>query len=541
MKIVVIDGGIINPVDDEFDTGDLDWNALASEGDELVVYPRTAADASLDEIVSRCQGAEGVLVNKVNFTRAVIAALAPPNGSLRYIGATATGFNNIDVDAAAEYGVVVTNVPNYGGKIVAQTALALMLKLTNRVKHNAKSAIAGLIKDNVVATNVLNSGEGAAQATLALLLELTNRVGYYDQRVKSDTAQWGLDKDKRFWKNPPLELDELTLGLIGFDSTGQQFARMAAAIGMKIKVHTLASPENPQDFPGVEFCSLEEVLSTSDAVSLHCPDTEQTRGIIDTERLALMKPSAYLINMVGGQLIDQQALAEALNNGRLAGVGLDAKEKEPDSALELDGLTLGLVGFGRIGQQFARMAAAIGMKIIVHTRTPPENPEDFPGVEFFSLEDVLIHSDVVSLHCPENDQTRDIINDERLAMMNPSALLINVSRGPLIVEQDLADTLNSGRLAGAGLDVMVKEPPERDNPLLTAPNCKIIPHVGWASGGARMRLFTQSIANFLDWRADTLDPANVRTPMPAMDRARSGARALAAQGALPGDTEPKVL
>lgn len=167
--------------------------------------------------------------------------------------------------------------------------------------------------------------------------------------------------------------------------------------------------------------------------------------------------------------------------------------------VELSGLTLGLVGFGAIARAVAAIGAAFGMRILVQTRTVPAG--GVPGIEFVELPDLLGRSDVVSLHCPLNNTTKELIRQETIAQMKPSAFLINTGRGGLVHEADLAAALNSGRLAGAGLDVLSSEPPQPDNPLLTAERCMITPHISWASKAARARLIdvaTENLRSFLD-------------------------------------------
>ena len=159
---------------------------------------------------------------------------------------------------------------------------------------------------------------------------------------------------------------------------------------------------------------------------------------------------------------------------------------------ELDGLTMGIVGYGMIGSCVAGLAQALGMKVIATSLIPPSAES---GVRAVDLEELLRSSDVVSLHCPLTDETHNLINARTLALMKPTAFLINTSRGPLIDETALADALHAGRLAGAGLDVLTAEPPPRDNPLLSAPNCLITPHQAWASGAARARLLGIAIEN----------------------------------------------
>jgi glycerate dehydrogenase len=168
--------------------------------------------------------------------------------------------------------------------------------------------------------------------------------------------------------------------------------------------------------------------------------------------------------------------------------------------VELEGLTMGIVGLGRIGTAVGRLARAFGMKVLAHDALPQEPQE---GVRLVSLEELLASSDVVTLHCPLTEQTRELIDARRLAMMKPAAFLINTSRGPVIQERDLAEALNAGRLGGAGLDVLAVEPPPADNPLLRARNCLIAPHIAWATRSARKRLLDIAVANvkaFLEGR-----------------------------------------
>src|SRR6185295_8295083 len=149
---------------------------------------------------------------------------------------------------------------------------------------------------------------------------------------------------------------------------------------------------------------------------------------------------------------------------------------------ELDGLTMGVVGFGRIGKAVADIAHVFGMQVIAHNSSPKDAPA---FVRFVSLDTLFETGDVVSLHCPLNSQTRQLVNAKRFRQMKPSAFLINTSRGPLVDEAALADALNCDRIAGAGLDVLSSEPPLTENPLLSAKNCIITPHNAWASRAAR--------------------------------------------------------
>jgi glycerate dehydrogenase len=160
--------------------------------------------------------------------------------------------------------------------------------------------------------------------------------------------------------------------------------------------------------------------------------------------------------------------------------------------VELAGLTMGIAGYGAIGQAVARIARAFGMNILASVRTPRTAEE---GVEFVSMDDLFRRADVVSLHCPLTPETQGLVNASRLATMKPSAFLINTGRGPLVVEAELAEALRAGRIAGAAADVLSTEPPAADNPLLTAPNCLITPHLAWATRASRQRLMDAVVEN----------------------------------------------
>lgn len=270
MKIVVLDGYTLNP-------GDLDWAPLEKLG-ELEVHDRTSAA----QTVQRAQGAEFVLTNKVVLDREVIERLP----QLRYIGVLATGYNVVDLAAARERGIAVTNVPAYSTASVAQHVFALLLELTQHVAHHAH----------------------------------LSRWGH-----------WSECPDFSFWDRPLHELDGLTLGIVGFGAIGRRVARIGSAFGMKILVHT-AHPEKyaaEAAQVGAQFAGLDELFRSGDVVTLHCPLTEETRGLVGESRLALMKPTAYLINTGRGPLVDEEALARALKEKRIAGAGLDVLSQEP--------------------------------------------------------------------------------------------------------------------------------------------------------------------------------------------------------------------
>jgi glycerate dehydrogenase len=315
MRIVVLDGYTLNP-------GDLRWDGLEALG-PCTVYDRTPPE----ETVARAAEAEIILTNKTVLSRETLQRLP----RLRYVGVLATGYNVVDVDAARERNVLVTNVPDYATSSVVQMVFAHLLNLTLRVADHGRGVAAG---------------------------------------------RWTQSDDFSYW-----------------------------------------------DYPLVE----------------------------------------------------------------------------------LAGLTLGIVGLGRIGRSVAVVAQSLGMNVLAHNATTPTRPP--AGVHFVDLEELFRQSDAVSLHCPLTPATHRLVNAERLALMRPTAYLINTGRGPLVDESALADALNSGRLAGAGLDVLSSEPPPADNPLLTAKNCCLTPHIAWATRAARRRLFDVAVANVRAFLAGT--PQNV--------------------------------
>lgn len=265
MDIVVLDGGTTNP-------GDLSWAPLEALG-RVTVYDSTPADC----VVKRAQDAEALIVNRIVLNRAVLDALP----KLRYIGTLATGYNTIDVRAAREKGVTVCNVPLYCVETVAQLTLALLLALCNRVEHLSAVTRSGGWNDAVEATH-----------TTAPILELSGK----------------------------------TLGILGFGNIGRAVAQLGLALGMRVLAHSRTQRALPA---GCTWCSFETLFETADVVSLHCPLTDETRGIVGASVLARMKPTALLINTARGALVDENALADALNSGRLAGAGLDVMAEEP--------------------------------------------------------------------------------------------------------------------------------------------------------------------------------------------------------------------
>ncbi len=312
MKIVILDGGTVV-------CDDLSWDGLKEFGD-LTIYERTPNDVKT--ILERVGDAEMVLENKMNMSREVIEACP----KLKYIGELATGYNNVDIAAAKEHGIVVSNIPAYS---------------TNSV----------------------------AQLTIAHLLEICQHVGHHNTLVH-------------------------------------------------------------------------------DGAWTSCPD-----------------PMFY----------DRQW-----------------------PLIELDGKTLGIIGFGAIGMRVARIAKALGMNVIAYSRSVREEGKAL--ADYVTLDELLAKSDVISLHCPLFPETKGIINKDTIAKMKDGVIILNTSRGPMINEQDLADALRSGKVYAAGVDVVSSEPIAADNPLLSAPNCSFTPHLAWMTTAARTRLLgiaTENIRAFL--------------------------------------------
>jgi glycerate dehydrogenase len=252
--------------------GDLDWGPLRALG-TCAIYDRTE-DAV---ILERSREARILLTNKTPLTRSTIQQLP----ALEFIGVLATGYNVVDIEVATERGIPVANVPAYGTASVAQMAFAHILNLTALVGPHARGVAEG---------------------------------------------EWSAARDWSYWQNPLTELNGLTLGIIGYGRIGKATAQIARAFGMAVIVG------EQQQVDQVERVTIEEIFRRSDIVSLHCPLTEETRGLVNSTRLALMKPSALLINTSRGGLVDETALAEALNSGRIAGAGLDVLSQEPPPA-----------------------------------------------------------------------------------------------------------------------------------------------------------------------------------------------------------------
>ena len=317
MKIVVLDGYCENP-------GDLSWDPIAKFG-EIEIYDRTPDTP--EAVIERLKDADILVGNKNTITGEIMDACP----KLKYIAVQATGYNVIDVEAAKQRGIPVSNVPTYGTSAVAQ--------------H-----------------------------TMALLLEITNRVGHHDTAVHA--GRWAEGPDWCFW-----------------------------------------------DYP----------------------------------------------------------------------------------LMELEGKTVGIIGFGKIGQQFAKLANAFGMKVLATGSRPTD--EGRALAEYVEMDELFARADVISLHCPLFPNTKGIICKENIEKMKDGVIIINSSRGPLVVEEDLAAALHSGKVFAAAMDVVAVEPMRDDNPLLTAPNCIITPHIAWAPKEARQRIMNTTAENIAAFIAGA--PINV--------------------------------
>jgi glycerate dehydrogenase len=269
MNIVILDAYTANP-------GDLSWGSLKELG-EVTVYERTRRE----EIAGRAADADIVLTNKVVMDREMMALLP----RLKYIGVLATGYNVVDIEAARERDIIVTNVPAYSTESVAQTVFAHLLTVTNRTEHYAQQ----------------------------------NRLG-----------RWAENRDFCYWDTELTELAGKTMGIVGLGHIGRRVAEIALAFGMQVKAMTSKKAE---ELPaGIQKAELQSLLASADVVSLHCPLTEGTKHLIHRETLRLMKPSAILINTGRGPLVDDEALAEALNEGRLRAYCADVVTEEPPKA-----------------------------------------------------------------------------------------------------------------------------------------------------------------------------------------------------------------
>lgn len=266
MKTVVLDGYAANP-------GDLSWEALEQFG-QCTIYDRTTPD----QVLARAEGAEAILTNKTVITAQHMQALP----SLKYIGVLATGYNVVDIEAARSCGIIVTNIPAYSTTSVAQMVFAHLLNITQHVAHYADD----------------------------------NRHG-----------RWTTSKDFCYWDTPLMELAGKRIGIVGLGNTGMATARIAQAFGMEVVAFTSKQPDKlPQ---GIRPCTMDELFATSDVVSLHCPLTEETNGLVNAKRLSTMKPTAILINTGRGPLVNEHDLAEALKRGSILAAGLDVLSQEP--------------------------------------------------------------------------------------------------------------------------------------------------------------------------------------------------------------------
>ncbi|MBR2078869.1 MAG: D-2-hydroxyacid dehydrogenase [Clostridia bacterium] len=271
MKLVILDGYTENP-------GDLSWEWLNGLVDEYIVYDRTAPD----DVFERSKDADILVTNKTVLTGEMLEKLP----KLKFISTLSTGYNVIDTDKARERGVPVSNIPAY-------------------------------------------STDAVAQLVFALLLELTNHVAIHDNSVKN--GEWTSCEHFCYTKTPLCELRDKTFGIVGFGKIGSAVAKIALAFGMKVKAY---SP-NTRTFDGVgtvEFTSLEDVIRSSDVISLHCPLTEKTDGLVNMEFLRKMKKSAFLINTSRGPVINESDLKKALDEGIIAGAGVDVLSTEPPKA-----------------------------------------------------------------------------------------------------------------------------------------------------------------------------------------------------------------
>ena len=269
MKIVILDGYAANP-------GDLSWDEVKALG-ECTIYDRTLPC----DVVPRAEGAEIVLTNKTRIEAHHIAALP----QLKYIGVLATGYNIVDTEAARQHGVLVTNIPAYSTNSVAQLVFAHLLNIAQQVQHHSEAVHSG---------------------------------------------RWSHCSDFCFWDMPLLELHGLKMGIVGLGHTGMATARIALGFGMEVYAYTSKSPLQLQS--EIHKMELDQLFRECDVVSLHCPLTPATQGLVNAERLQLMKPTAILINTARGPLVDEEALADALNQGKLTAAGLDVLSQEPPKA-----------------------------------------------------------------------------------------------------------------------------------------------------------------------------------------------------------------
>lgn len=269
MKIVMLDAYTTNP-------GDLSWDFMKNFG-EVTIYDRTPSD----KIIERSKDADIIVTNKTPVTKEIIDIL--PN--LKFIALMSTGYNIVDYMYLKEKGIPVSNIPSY-------------------------------------------STDAVAQLVMSFLLELTMNVGLHSQSVKS--GDWANNEDFCYWKTPLTELSGKTMGIFGFGRIGKAVAERAKAFGMNVISYTPRLYGNEPDY--IKFVSLDEMLKNADAVSMHCPLTPETEGIVNEEFISKMKDNAYFINTSRGTVVNEKALADALNSGKLGGAGLDVLSTEPPKA-----------------------------------------------------------------------------------------------------------------------------------------------------------------------------------------------------------------
>ena len=268
MKLVILDSYTENP-------GDLSWDWLKDVVDEYEIYESTPGD----KVIERSLDADILVTNKVPVDRALIEKLP----KLKFIAVLATGFNIIDCEAAKEHGIIVSNIPAY-------------------------------------------STDGVAQLVFAFLLELTNQVGLHSESVND--GEWSRSPYFCYWKTPLVELRDKVFGIVGFGKIGSAVAGIANAFGMKVKAYS-PHTKTYTGFGKVDFVSLDEVIETSDVISLHCPLTKETNGLVNAAFLNRMKKTAYLINTSRGPVVNEADLRNALESGIIAGAGVDVLSSEP--------------------------------------------------------------------------------------------------------------------------------------------------------------------------------------------------------------------
>ncbi len=269
MKIVNLDACTTNP-------GDLSWDFLSKYSDDVKIYERTQSE----DVVKRAKGAAILIINKTIITKETIEALSP---ELKYICLQSTGYNVVDINAANEKGISVCNIPAYSTNAVAQEVFAFILHFSNQSDLHSESVHGG---------------------------------------------DWCACPDFCYWKAPLFELDGKTIGIIGFGSIGQRVAHIAESFGMNVLFNS-RSKKDTADFKTAKQVELDYLFENSDFVSCHCPLTDETENIINKDNLKKMKKSAYLINTSRGPVVDEQALADALNRSEIAGAALDVLKEEP--------------------------------------------------------------------------------------------------------------------------------------------------------------------------------------------------------------------